>query len=90
MAAPAPAPPQPAPVVPGTLLPAPPPAPAAPAPAEQAEGRVLVRVLEDIGTFAASDLRTYHVQREDVLSLPADTARILLLRGKAVEVVPPA
>lgn len=59
---------------------------AAPAPTNGGNGRLLVRVLEDIGSFAASDLRTYTVQREDVLSLPADTAKILILRGKAVEV----
>lgn len=60
---------------------------AAPAPDE---GRLLVRVLEDIGAFAASDLRTYNVKREEVVSLPTDTAKILILRGKAVEVAPPA
>lgn len=62
------------------------PAPEAPAPAAAPEGRTVVRVLEDVGSFAASDLRTYVVRREDVVSLPTDTARILILRGKAVEV----
>lgn len=70
-----------------TQAPSPQPQQAAPLPEG---GRVLVRVLEDIGSFAASDLRTYHVRREEVLSLPADTARILILRGKAVEVTAPA
>jgi DNA replication factor GINS len=64
-------------------------APALPIAAAQAAGRLLVRVLEDVGSFAASDLRTYNVKREDVVSLPADTARILILRGKAVEVAVP-
>lgn len=62
-------------------------APPSPAPADH--GRVLVRVLEDVGSFAASDLRTYHVARDDVVSLPTDAAKILILRGKAVEVTPP-
>lgn len=64
------------------------PAPAAPPQATVDQGRILVRVLEDVGSFAASDLRTYHVQRDDVVSLPVDAAKILLLRGKAVEVTP--
>jgi DNA replication initiation complex subunit (GINS family) len=60
-----------------------------PVPGVQAEaGRLVVRVLEDIASFAASDLRTYSVRREEVVSLPADTAKILILRGKAVEVTP--
>lgn len=63
----------------------------APEPAAvQDNTRILVRVLEDIGSFAASDLRTYHVKREEVVSLPSDTAKILILRGKAVEVAPAA
>ncbi|HEV8359595.1 MAG TPA: hypothetical protein VGR28_03970 [Candidatus Thermoplasmatota archaeon] len=77
----------------GPRAPAPASAPAATAPdaappSAEPAGRVLVRVLEDIGAFAASDLRTYHVKRDDVLDLPADTAKILVLRGKAVEVAP--
>jgi DNA replication initiation complex subunit (GINS family) len=61
--------------------------PEAPAPApEPPMGRLLVRVLEDVGSFAASDLRIYHLAKEQLVSLPEDAARVLILRGKAVEV----
>jgi DNA replication initiation complex subunit (GINS family) len=91
-------PPSPPPAVPAAAVPpsAPPTAAPAgasastpPAPAASVPGsRLLVRVLEDVGAFAASDLRTYHVQKDDVVSLPSDTAKILILRGKAMEVTP--
>lgn len=94
---PRPAPPPHVPVI--GILPSAPPAAPAPTPAAPGaaaapeprarDGRLLVRVLEDVGSFMASDQRAYYVRREEVVSLPADTARILILRGKAVEVAPP-
>ncbi|MCA1814712.1 MAG: hypothetical protein LC624_12335 [Halobacteriales archaeon] len=63
-----------------------PPATALPPPPEPSMTRLLVRVLEDVGSFAASDLRIYHLSREQLVSLPEDAARVLILRGKAVEV----
>lgn len=64
------------------------PPPSAGAPPQPADGRTLVRLLEDVGAFTATDLRTYHARRDDVVSLPAGTARVLIERGKAVEVTP--
>jgi len=61
----------------------------APAPEEApVSARVLVRVLEDVGAFTGTDLREYHVLREDVVSLPRMVAETLIVRGKAVEVQP--
>jgi len=64
------------------------PAPASPAP--RAAVRVLVRLLESVPPFTASDLRTYTLARGDVVSLPRDAARALTMHGKAVEIRPTA
>ncbi|HVL49714.1 MAG TPA: hypothetical protein VM889_14250 [Candidatus Thermoplasmatota archaeon] len=54
---------------------------AAPAPHEPTHA--LVRVTTEIEPFVASDLKTYQLAEEDVASLPRDTARALVMRGKA-------
>lgn len=41
-----------------------------------------VRVLEDVPSFTGADLRIYDVGREDVVSLPEDTAKLLIDKGK--------
>jgi DNA replication initiation complex subunit (GINS family) len=45
-------------------------------------GAVLALVLEDISSFVGTDLRTYTLQREDVVSLPKDVASILVKNNK--------
>jgi DNA replication initiation complex subunit (GINS family) len=42
----------------------------------------VVRVLEDVPSFTASDLRIYDLGPEDVASLPEETADLLVSRGK--------
>ncbi|MFP4170986.1 MAG: hypothetical protein ACLFUV_08205 [Methanomassiliicoccales archaeon] len=49
------------------------------------EEYLVVRVLEDIPSFAGPE-RDYRLSREDVVVLPAVIARALVSRGKAVEV----
>jgi DNA replication initiation complex subunit (GINS family) len=46
-------------------------------------GRVVVRVLEGVQPFAASDMRTYDLDEEDVACLPPKAARTLVDREKA-------
>jgi DNA replication initiation complex subunit (GINS family) len=85
--------PVPSPAAPGPVAAPPEEHPAAappPADAGPADGRLVVRVVDDVGEFVASDLRAYTLLREQVVSLPADAARILIARGKAVEVQLPA
>jgi DNA replication initiation complex subunit (GINS family) len=43
---------------------------------------VVALVLEDISSFVGTDLRTYTLQREDVVSLPKDVASILVKNNK--------
>ncbi len=43
----------------------------------------LVRITETIPSFTGADLRIYDVEREDVVSLPEETARLLVEKGKA-------
>jgi DNA replication initiation complex subunit (GINS family) len=43
---------------------------------------VVVHVLEDIPEFVGSDLNTYNLSKEDVLTLPRDIATILCKSGK--------
>jgi DNA replication initiation complex subunit (GINS family) len=43
---------------------------------------VLVHVLEDLPPFAGIDT-TYRLKKEDVITLPATIAKILVDRGKA-------
>ena len=43
---------------------------------------VIALVLEDISSFVGTDLRTYTLQREDVVSLPKDVASVLVKNNK--------
>lgn len=54
--------------------------------ARKGERRVLVRVLEDLPPVTGTDLKVYTMKREDIVTLPEDTAQILITRGKAVVV----
>jgi len=54
---------------------------AAKAVAEAADALVLVRVLEDVPTFAGVD-KDYKLRKEDVVSLPKNIANTLLSHGK--------
>lgn len=47
------------------------------------EGRVVVRVTETVDAFAASDMRTYDLEAEDVACLPPNAAQALVDRDKA-------
>lgn len=47
--------------------------------------RVLVRVLEDLDPFVATDMHTYALAADDVVHLPKEQADVLCKRGKAVE-----
>lgn len=57
------------------------PAGEAPKPVE----RALVRVLEDLEPFVASDMHTYALAADDIVHLPKEQAEVLCKRGKAVE-----
>lgn len=48
---------------------------------------VLLRILEDIPPFLGVDA-TYRLQKEDVVSLPPEVAKVLLDQGKAQEIHP--
>lgn len=43
----------------------------------------VVRVLEDVPSFTGADLRIYDLDAEDVVSLPDETAQLLIGEGKA-------
>lgn len=47
--------------------------------------RVLVRVLEDLEPFVATDMVTYHLAEDDVAYLPREQAEVLCRRDKARE-----
>jgi DNA replication initiation complex subunit (GINS family) len=49
---------------------------------EQIPDSVVALVLEDISSFVGTDLRTYTLQREDVVALPKDVASILVKNNK--------
>lgn len=46
----------------------------------------VVRVLEDVERFVGTDGRTYRLEVEDVVSLPADSAEVLVSMGAAEEI----
>ncbi len=52
-----------------------------------AEELVLVRVVEDVPTFAGVD-RDYKLRKEDIISLPKSIAKTLVSHGKAVQIGP--
>lgn len=47
--------------------------------------RVMVRVLEDLEPFVATDMETYDLTEDDVVNLPVEQARVLCRRGKAIQ-----
>ena len=51
-------------------------------PAPSLKDHVLVHVLEDLPPFAGLDT-TYHLKKEDVITLPKTLAEVLVSRGKA-------
>ncbi|HVQ00124.1 MAG TPA: hypothetical protein VMT57_01290 [Candidatus Thermoplasmatota archaeon] len=65
---------------------APPPQPTAPAPAREPNTNPIVRVVEDTPEFVGTDERTYALRKEDVLSMPAETAGPLLKKGVVKQV----
>lgn len=48
----------------------------------------VVRVLEKIPSFTGQDLRIYDVDREDIVALPEETARLLIDKGKVQPIQP--
>lgn len=54
-----------------------------------ADDLVLVRVLEDVPTFAGVD-KDYRLKKEDIISLPRNIAKTLISHGKAVVIGSPA
>lgn len=50
--------------------------------AKEAEDLVMVRVLEDLPTFAGVD-KDYKLRKEDIISLPRNIAKTLVSHGKA-------
>ncbi len=84
------APPAPPPVArPASKEPTPPPptferltVPAKAPPKTESRDAVVVHVLEDIPPFAGLDV-SYHLRKEDVVSLPRGIAKVLVDRGKA-------
>jgi len=51
------------------------------------QNRIILRILEDLPTFAGP-LRNYCLRKEDVVILPVSIAKVLLAKGKAVEMKP--
>jgi len=56
-------------------------------PTEAKGATVLLRILEDIPSFAGPD-SIYKLHKEDVITLPASIGRALIKRGKAEEIAP--
>lgn len=56
-------------------------------PAETKGAEVLLRILEDVPSFAGPD-SVYKLHKEDVITLPASIGRALIKRGKAEEITP--
>jgi DNA replication factor GINS len=48
------------------------------------ENYVLVRILKDLPEFMGEDKRSYHLKTQDVVSLPAINANLLIKRGVAM------
>jgi len=54
---------------------------------EPASTEVLLRILEDIPSFAGPD-QVYRLKKEDIITLPAAIGKALVKRGKAEEIHP--
>lgn len=46
----------------------------------------IIRILEDIPSFVAFDLKSYNLSKEDIVTLPKDNAEFLCNNGKAIEI----
>lgn len=60
--------------------------PAEPSPAREPNTNPVVRVVQDTPEFIGTDEKTYALRKEDVLSLPDDTAGPLLKKGVVKQV----
>jgi len=47
---------------------------------------VVIRMLQDLPQFVGSDMKKYSLHKEDVISLPAEVAKILIERNAAEEI----
>jgi len=70
----------------GTPLESTPPEPVEPIPVREPNTNPIVRVVEDTPAFVGTDEKTYALRKEDVLSLPAETAGPLLKKGVVKQV----
>jgi DNA replication initiation complex subunit (GINS family) len=46
----------------------------------------IVRITKDLPSFVGADMQTYSLKREDVVTLPKNTAEILIKQGNALRV----
>ncbi|HHH77995.1 MAG TPA: hypothetical protein ENL18_02130 [Thermoplasmatales archaeon] len=53
-------------------------------------GNKILRILKDVPPFVGADMKKYSLKKEDIITMPDDTANILLKRGAAEEVKVPA
>ena len=51
-----------------------------------ADKNVVIRVLKDVPPFVGSDMKNYSLKKEDVLTIPKDSAEILIKRKAAEEI----
>jgi DNA replication initiation complex subunit (GINS family) len=56
-------------------------------PARPAKEQVLLRIIEDVPPFVGLDV-TYHLRKQDIVSLPPELARVLMDKGTAAEIRP--
>jgi len=54
--------------------------------AKEEKGNIIVRVLKDVPPFVGSDMKNYSLKKEDVITIPKDTAEILIKRKAAEEI----
>jgi DNA replication factor GINS len=47
---------------------------------------IIVRIKKDLPSFVGTDLQTYNLRQEDVVTLPKETAEILIKQGNALKV----
>jgi len=45
-----------------------------------------LRITKDVPPFVGADMKKYSLKKEDIITMPEDTANILLKRGAAEEV----
>jgi len=49
---------------------------------------IILRILKDVPSFIGDDMKKYSLRKEDVISMPKETAEVLTKRGAAEEIVP--